>query len=324
MRLLHRFAAAGAAFCLSLGCVSPLADRAAAQEPVQSGGAISTQVSLVSLFATVRDKNKRIVTDLTQNDFQVFQDNEQQKIAFFSKEVTLPITIGLLIDTSGSERYRLPAEQDAASRFLERVMKKGDEAMVISFDLDVDLLSDFTDDKHIIERAINKAQVNAVGGGGVVTPGTIPSNTGGTHFYDAVYLACAEKLGTEAGRKTLIIITDAQDEGSKTRLEEAVEAAQRADTVVHVLWVHEGGYGRYDVAKKLAEETGGRAIEVSNEKKLEQAFDQISEELRSQYQIGYYYPAGRPKDGGFRKIKVDVSNKDYKVLARKGFYAPKE
>ena len=318
MPLLNRFAASVAAFSLAFGFVTP----AVPQEPAQ-GGAISAQVSLVSLFATVRDKNKGIVSNLTQNDFKVYQDNEEQKIAFFSKEVTLPVTLGLLIDTSGSERYRLPAEQDAANRFLERVMKKGDMAMVISFDLDVDLLADFTDDKHIIERAINKAQVNAVGGGGVVTPGTIPSNTGGTHFYDAVYLACAEKLGTEAGRKALIIITDAQDEGSKVRLEEAVEAAQRSDTVVHVLWVHEGGYGRFDVAKKLAEETGGRAIEVSSEKKLEQAFDQISEELRSQYQIGYYYPADKPKDGSFRKIKVDVTNKDYKVLARKGFYAPK-
>jgi len=320
MPFLQRFAAAGAALCLSLVFVTPVAP----QEPVQQGGTISTQVSLVSLFATVRDKNKGIVSNLTQNDFKVYQDNEEEKVAFFSKEVTLPVTLGLLIDTSGSERYRLPAEQDAATRFLERVMKKGDEAMVISFDLDVDLLSDFTDDKHIIQRAINKAQVNAVGGGGVVTPGTIPSHVGGTHFYDAVYLACAEKLGTEAGRKALIIITDAQDEGSKTRLEEAVEAAQRADAVVHILWVHDGPYGRFDVARKLAEETGGRAIDVSNEKKLDQAFDQISEELRSQYQIGYYYPAGKPKDGGFRKLKVEVTNKEYKVLARKGFYAPKE
>ena len=325
MPFFYRIAAATATCALALACLAPAANRLAAQEPVQSGGTISSQVSLVSLFATVRDKNKRIVTDLTQNDFQVLQDNEPQKIAFFSKEVTLPITIGLLIDTSGSEQNRLPAEQDAATRFLERVMKKGDEAMVISFDLDVDLLSDFTDDKHIIERAINKARVNAVGGGGVVTPGTIPSNTGGTHFYDAVYLACAEKLGTEAGRKALVIITDAQDEGSKVRLEEAIEAAQKSDTVVHVLLVHDPGYGwRPDVAKKLSDETGGRTIEVSSEKKLEQAFDQISEELRSQYQIGYYYPAGKPKDGGFRKIKVDATNKDYKVLARRGFYAPKE
>ena len=316
-----RFLAVAASFSLAFGFVAP----AIPQEPAQSQGTISTQVSLVSLFATVRDKSKRIVGDLKQEDFSVFQDNEQQKIAFFSKEVTLPITLGLLIDTSGSEQNRLPAEQDAATRFLERVMKKGDMAMVISFDLDVDLLSDFTDDRHIIERAINKAKVNAVGGGGVVTPGTIPSNNGGTHFYDAVYLACAEKLGTEAGRKALVIITDAEDFGSKVRLEEAIEAAKQADTVVHVLLVHDPGYGwRPDVAKKLSDETGGRTIEVSSEKKLEQAFDQISEELRSQYQIGYYYPPKDKKDGGFRKIKVDTTNKDYKVLARRGFYAPKE
>ncbi|HJZ63314.1 MAG TPA: VWA domain-containing protein [Candidatus Acidoferrum sp.] len=320
MPFFSRLATAVAAFSLGFGLVPS----AVPQEPVQSGGSISTQVALVNLFATVRDKNKRIVTDLTKNDFKIFEDNEEQKVAFFSKEVTMPITLGLLIDTSGSEQYRLPAEQDAAGRFLERVMKKGDEAMVISFDLDVNLLADFTDDRHIIERAINKAQVNAVGGAGVVTPGTIPSTNGGTHFYDAVYLACSEKLGTEAGRKALIIITDAEDQGSKTRLEEAVEAAQRADAVVHILWVHDGPYGRFDVAKKLAEETGGRAIDVSNEKKLEQAFDQISEELRSQYQIGYYYPANKAKDGGFRKIKVDVANRDYRVLARRGFYAPKE
>ena len=322
MPFLKRIAAAVAAFCLTFGFAIPVVPQQ--QEPVQSGSTISTQVSLVSLFATVRDKNKRIISDLKKEDFKVFQDNEEQKIAFFSKEVTLPITIGLLIDTSGSEQNRLPAEQDAATRFLERVMKKGDEAMVISFDLDVNLLADFTDDRHIIERAINKAQVNAVGGAGVVTPGTIPSSNGGTHFYDAVYLACSEKLGTEAGRKALVIITDAQDEGSKVRLEEAIEAAQRADAVVHVLWVHDTFYGRFDVAKKLAEETGGRAIEVSSEKKLEQAFDQISEELRSQYQIGYYYPAGKAKDGSFRRVKVDVAEKDFKVLARRGFYAPKE
>ena len=321
MPFFSRMAAVAAVFSLTLGYVSP----ASPQEPVQSSGSISTQVSLVNLFATVRDKNKRIVPDLKQTDFKVFMDNEEQKIAFFSKEITLPITIGLLIDTSGSEQNRLPAEQDAATRFLERVMKRGDEAMVISFDLDVNLLADFTDDKHIIERAINKAQINAVGGAGVVTPGTIPSTNGGTHFYDAVYLACSEKMGTEAGRKALVIITDADDQGSKLRLQEAIEAAQRADTVVHVLLVHDPGYGwRPDVAKKLSDETGGRTIEVSSEKKLEQAFDQISEELRSQYQIGYYYPANKLKDGGFRKIKVEVAEKDDKVLARRGFYAPKE
>src|SRR5713226_4675107 len=142
------------------------------------GTVIKTQVNLVNLFATVREKNKKIAADLKQEDFRVFEDGQEQKIAFFSKEVTLPVTLGLLIDTSGSEQNRLGAEQEAASRFLGRVMKPGDEAMVISFDLDVDLLSDFTDDRGQIERAINKARIGAVSGG-VVTPGTIPSSSGG-------------------------------------------------------------------------------------------------------------------------------------------------
>jgi len=308
---------------ITLAIAAGLAMPAVPQEPSQ-GPALKANVNLVNLFATVRDKNKRIVPDLKQEDFKIFEDNQEQKIAFFSKEVTLPITLGLLIDTSGSEQNRLGAEQEAASRFLERVMKKGDEAMVISFDLDVDLLADFTDDRAQIERAINKARIGAVSGG-VITPGTIPqgSNTGGTHFYDAVYLACNDKLATEAGRKALIIITDAQDEGSRLRLEEAIESAQRTDTVVHVLLVHDPGYSwRPDVAKKLSDETGGRTIEVSSEKRLNEAFDQISEELRSPYTVGYY-PTNTRKDGYFRKVKVETSNKDYKVLTRKGYYAPK-
>jgi VWFA-related protein len=310
-----------ARLALVLTLAASLAGAAIPQEPAQ-GPALKKTVNLVNLFATIRDKNKRIVGDMKQEDFKVFEDGGEQKIAFFSKEVTMPITLGLLIDTSGSEQNRLGAEQEAASRFLERVMKKGDEAMVISFDLDVDLLADFTDDRAQIERAINKARIGAVSGG-VVTPGTIPSNTGGTHFYDAVYLACNDKLVTEAGRKALVIITDAQDEGSRLRLEEAIEAAQRTDTVVHVLLVHDPGYSwRPDVAKKLSDETGGRTIEVSSEKRLTEAFDQISEELRSQYTLGYY-PTNAAKDGRFRRVKVETANRDYRVLTRKGYYAPK-
>src|SRR6266851_654298 len=223
--------------------------------------------------------------------------------------VKLPLV--LPIDTSGSEQNRLGAEQEAASRFMERVMRKGDEAMVISFDTDVDLLADFTDDRAQVERAIQKARIGAVNTG-VVTPGTIPtrSNAAGTLFYDAVFLACNDKLVTEAGRKALVIITDADDQGSKLRLEQAIEAAQRTDTVIHVLLVHDPGYGfRPDVARKMAEETGGRVIEVSSEKRLQQAFDEISEELRSQYTLGYY-PTNNVRDGNFRKIKIEMNNKD--------------
>jgi VWFA-related protein len=315
-----------AALCVISVAAAAIAMPALPQEPIAQGPTIKTSVNLVNLFVTVRDKNKRIVTDLKQDDFKVAEDNQDQKIAFFSKEVTLPITLGLLMDTSGSEQYMLGAIQDGASSFLNRVMRKGDEAMIMTFDLDVDLLADFTDDRSQLNRAIRKAQINTGGGGGGAggTAGTIPqSGSKGTNFYDALYLACNEKLSTEAGRKAIVVLTDAEDNGSKVRVEEAIEAAQRTDTVVHILLVYDPHYGaNATVARKITDETGGRMIVVNNEKHLQEAFDQISEELRSQYTVGYY-PTNSARDGKFRKIKIDVAGKDLKVLARKGYYAPK-
>jgi len=322
-----RFAKKVLLVCISGGVALGAAISARPQEPSQQQGpVIRTQVNLVNLFVTVRDKSKRIVTDLKKEDFKVLEDSQPQEIAFFSKEVTLPITLAILLDTSGSEQYMLASIQDAGGRFIDRVLRKGDEALVMSFDSDVDLLSDFTDDRGQLDRAIRKARINVPSAGSIGNnPGPVGSRQiTGTALYDAIYLACNEKLNTEAGRKAIVIVTDAQDEGSKIRLEEAIEAAQRTDTVVHILLVadpHFGGNG--GVAHKITDETGGRTISVNSEKHLAEAFDQISEELRSQYTLGYY-PTNSTRDGKFRKIKVDMSNHDLKVLARKGYYAPKE
>ena len=295
-----------------------------AQQPVGGQQPIRVQVSLVNIFATVRDKSRKIIANLEQKDFRIFEDNQEQKLSFFTRDTALPITLGLLIDTSGSETNRLPAEQDAASQFLTRVMRKGDEAMVISFGMDVDLLADFTDDRDKLERAIRRTQINAPIGG-LINPGPLPPSARqirGTAFYDAIYVACREKLSTEAGRKALVIVTDAVDEGSKVKLDEAIEAAQRTDTVIHILLVSEAGYNNPGVAKKISDETGGRMIEVRSEKKLQEAFDQISEELRTQYQLGYY-PTNAERDGKFRKVKIETVPGDMRVLARRGYYAPK-
>jgi len=307
----------------TLGVVVALAAPSRRQEPTAQGPVIKSQVSLVNLFATVRDKNKRIMGELKQEDFKISEDNQDQKIAFFSKEVSMPITLALLMDTSGSEQNMLGAIQDGAMSFLGRVLRKGDEALIMSFDLDVDLLSDFTDDRAQLDRAIRRARINA--GGPMVTPGTIPTRGAiGTDFYDAIYLACGDKLSTEAGRKAIVVLTDAVDNGSKVRVEEAIEAAQRTDTVVHVLLVYDPREGNNaSVAKKIADETGGRMIPVNSEKHLTEAFDQISQELRSQYTLGYY-PTNAARDGKFRKVKVETNDHDLKVLTRKGYYAPKE
>jgi VWFA-related protein len=285
--------------------------------------AIKVGVSLVSLYATVRDNHKAIVPNLEQNNFKIFEDNVEQKVAFFAKERTLPLTMGLLIDTSGSEVEMIGAEQQAAIQFLQRVMQKRDEALVINFDLDVDLLADWTNDVSELNRAIRRARINTGGGGGIGTARPVPTgNQGGTHFYDAVYIASHDKMASEAGRKALIILTDADDQGSQMTLEQAVEAAQRADTVVHVLLIYDrSGYGaNFGAAKKLAEETGGRVIDVHNTSQLLKAFDEISEELRTEYSLGYY-PTNTKLDGTYRKVKVEVTNKDYKALTRKGYYS---
>jgi VWFA-related protein len=319
MRSVRKLLAASITSLLAVAMAEP----ALPQDPQSQGPVIRSQVNLVNLFVTVRDKNKRIVTDLKKEDFKLQEDGQDQQIAFFSKEVTMPITLALLLDTSGSEQFMLGAIQDMGGRFMDRVLRKGDEALVMSFDTDVDLLSDFTDDRGQLDRAVRKTRINAPMSGGM-SPGPVPtSHITGTAFYDAVYLACNEKLSTEAGRKAIVVVTDAQDEGSKVRIEEAIEAAQRTDTVIHILLVADPHFGgNTGAAKKMTDETGGRMIVANSEKHLAEAFDQISEELRSQYTLGYY-PANAAHDGKFRKIKVDMSNHDLRVLARKGYYAPK-
>jgi VWFA-related protein len=290
---------------------------AEAAQPAPAAGQIRVQVNLVSLFATVRDKKtKKIMTTLEQGDFKITEDNTDQTITAFSRESNLPITLGLLIDTSGSEQGTLGAEQQAAIRFLDRVLRKGDLAMVISFDSDADLLSGFTDDRVMLERAIQRARI---AGGSVQGP--LGGDPPGTVFYDAVYLACQDRLAQEAGRKALVILTDAQDNGSRLRVQDAIEAAQRTDTVVHILLVSDG-IANEGVAKKLTDETGGRTIVVRSEKNLVQAFDEISDELRSQYTLGYY-STNTAHDGTFRKLKVESTRKDVDVLSRRGYYAPK-
>jgi len=311
----------------------PLIDRPAAnqgsqtpqqQEPPQSSAPLQVQTTVVNVFTTVRDRHNGIVSDLKKDDFKVFEDGVEQKISYFTKEVDLPLSLALLMDTSGSMQEILNAEKEAASNFVEEVMHKKDEALIMSFDTDVNLLADFSEDPSVLQQAIRRAEINvdATGVGG--TGGTVPSRGGGTNLYDAVYLAAHDELLPEAGRKAIILLTDAEDTGSKLSENDAIESAQRADTVLHFILITDPnateGYGP-GVASKMAHETGGRVISVRNDEGLRKAFDTLAEELRSQYVIGYY-PANTKHDGTFRKIRVDVDRADLKILARKGYYAP--
>ncbi|MDE3109745.1 MAG: VWA domain-containing protein [Acidobacteriota bacterium] len=289
----------------------------------QASRPLQVRTNVVNVFATVRDHHNMIMTDLDKSDFKVFEDGVEQKVAYFDKEMNLPLTLAMLMDTSGSMSNILIAEQDAASRFVHEVIRKRDEALVMSFDLDVNLLADFTEDPGVLEEAIRRTRINAAGP--VITAGTVPQKgVIGTDLYDAIYLACNDELASQSGRKATIVLTDAEDNGSKETLDEAIEAAQKADTVIHVILITDpseaAGYGP-GVAHDMAEQTGGRVIRVHNDSSLEKAFDVISEELRSQYVIGYY-PTNTRRDGTYRKIKVEVDRPGAKILARNGYFAP--
>lgn len=289
-----------------------------------NGGTLTVETKLVSVFVTVRDKHNAVITNLTKDDFKVLEDGTEQKITYFGKESDMPITLALLMDTSGSMYNILDAEKDTASNFVHQIMRKKDEAVVISFDTDVNLLADFTEDPGELSHAIQRAQINVNATGIGRTGGTVPSRGGGTNLYDAVYLACHDELASEAGRKALILLTDAEDTGSKMSIDEAVESAQRGDAVIHVMLISDPGasmgYGS-GVANTMARDTGGRVIDVHNDKTLQKAFEVIGEELRSQYVLGYY-PTNPARDGTFRKIKVETTQPDTKILARRGYYAP--
>jgi len=310
----------------------PPPSKAAPQQEVEhSDQTIKVNVNLVNVYFSVRDK-AGFVTGLTKDECQLAEDKNPQTLKNLTQEKNLPLTIGILLDTSGSQMNVLPLEQDSGSRFLKEVLTPKDEAFLISFDVNVDLLADFTSSPNELRRAINKASINtASSSAGVpgIGGGPFPvGNPRGTLLYDAVYLAAHDKLNTQTGRKILVILTDGDDQGSQETLKGAIEAAQKANTIVYPILIADRNFyasqgaiytGSRDMTE-LAEQTGGRVINVGNSgRKLEDAFNQIQDELRTQY-LASYTPTNKVADGKFRKIEIDCG-KGLKVQARKGYYA---
>ncbi len=302
----------------------PPASSAAPESLDENTQTLKVNVNLVNLYFSVRDKGGYI-TNLHKSDCSIEEDKVPQKIKNFTQEKNLPLTIGILLDTSGSQQNVLPLEQEAGTRFLKEVLTPKDEAFLISFDINVDLLADYTNNVGEIRRAINKASINTGAGTGSVTGNGAAR---GTLLYDAVYLAAHDKLRSEAGRKILVLLTDGGDQGSQETLKTAVEAAQKANAIIYVILIADRGfYGGFGMGysgdgdmRRLATETGGRVIDVGNNgRKLEDAFDQIQDELRTQYLVSYT-PTNLKADGTFRKLNIACA-KDQKVQARKGYYA---
>jgi len=345
---------------------------AAGGVPQAQGKPIQVQANLVNVLATVKDKHGKIVANLTKDEFTVTEDGKPQTITYFVADTDVPLTLGLLIDTSLSQRRVLGQERDASQKFLDDMLRADkDKAFVIHFDYEVELLQDLTASKEKLEKALEQIEspqfAQTRGGGGSPDPDDPdPPQTGrhhaggGTLLYDSVYLASNELMKKQQGRKAVVVLTDGVDRGSKVSLEEAIDAAQRADTMVYTIYYadeeqpndyHHGGWGHVGmggggmggpggqwpgggrqtreprpdgkkVLQRLSSATGGEMFQASKKETVDQIYARIAEELRNQYSIGYV-PDHSTTGGGFHKIAVTTKDKDLVVQTREGYYAEK-
>jgi VWFA-related protein len=284
----------------------------------QEQDTLKVTVDLVNVPFSVTDRHGRFVAGLTAKDFLVEEDGRRQEIRNFARENELPLTVAMLVDTSPSVRPVFEEEKETAKAFFESIMRPKDLALVIGFDRSVTLVQDYTDNVRLLKRAINELEIG-----------------GGTSVYDAVYLACKEKLSREAGRKAIILISDGEDTTSKVKFNEALVAALQSDTIIYAISNsirggfpyprrNRGSFGGGDIGtlRRLSSETGGATFVVSNQNTFGKIFDQIAQELRSQYSLGYS-STNTTRDGKFRQIKIIPRDSSYTVRARKGYYAAK-
>ncbi len=271
---------------------------------------IKTEVALVNVVFSVADHANRAVAGLKASDFIVLEDKRPQKIEYFStldRSTPVPLTIALLIDTSGSVKNKLDFEKSTAAEFFRSVLRKSkDLGLIIQFDSEVNLVQDYTDDNDRLIRALDSLQAG-----------------NSTALYDAIYLAVEEKLKTETGRRVVVVITDGEDTSSKLRKEAAIESAQKSDVLIYGIGVR-GEFGtNFGVLKKFSEETGGLFFSPrARLSDIQEAFRAIDEDLQAQYSLAY--SSTNPKrDGTFRTIEIRPKIGGIRVRARKGYYAPK-
>jgi Ca-activated chloride channel family protein len=305
--------------CLLLMVVSR-ADRPiqAAPSSSQLPSGVSDQtyrvnVDLVNVLCSVFDKTTNtFVTTLSRDDFDVYEDGQKQAIKNFASETNLPLTLAMLVDTSNSVAPKLRFIQETATSFFQSILRNNDRAMLVEFDTSVTLLQDFTGDPNKMAKQIRQLRA-----------------AGSTALYDAIYSTCDQKLIRETGRKAIIIISDGQDNVSKASMRESVEMALRAESTIFPISVNKGGmFGTGDDTKKgddilqeMAHQTGGKTFSPFKVEELDNSFRQINQELRSQYNIGYF-STNPARDGGYRKIEIKVREKNLRLNYRKGYYAP--
>ena len=316
-------AAFSVALCLPVMASAVASPQQRADEP--TGRSIKATSVAVDVYAIVEGRDGRLIRGLSRDDFELTDDATPQKITNFSQDTNAALSLGIAIDTSVSQGRLLNTEQQAAKMFLGSVLQSADRAFVMNFDVDVKLLSDFTNAPPELARAIDSAEINQTGRS--VLPEEAPRPKGGTHLYDAVYLASNELMKERVGRKVLVLVTDGEDQGSKINLQKSIESAERADVIVYSIVVSDPEFyslmgGRYrgdSNVRKLDLETGGRTIRLKSVAEIESAFDQIARELRAQYLLGYF-PSNLRHDGSFRRIRVSVRRHNCRVRTRTGYY----
>jgi len=311
------------AFC-SLVSISAAAPRQQAPNGIPGQSIKATSVA-VNVYVIAEGRHGRLIRDLNKDDFELSEDATPQKIGFFSRETNVVLSLGVAMDTSVSQGRLLGVQQEAAKTFLRSVLRGGDQAFVMSFDTDVKLLRDFTNVSSELARAIDSAEINETGRSILREDAASPA--GGTRLYDAVFLASDELMKARFGRKVLVLVTDGEDQGSKTNLQKSIESAQSAGVIVYSIVVSDpefyslmgGTYHGDTSVRKLARETGGRTIRAKSIEQLGPAFEQIARELRSQYLL-VYSPSKPRHDRSFRRIQVKVRGHNYLVRTRSGYY----
>jgi len=278
----------------------------------ESQTTIRAEVALVNLVFTAVDRNGRPMRGLKPEDFLVFENKQSQKIEYFSdlsKGSDVPLTIALLIDTSGSVKDKLGYEKTTAAEFFTEILRPNkDLALIIQFDSDVNLVQDFTQKQSDLLNALNSLRAG-----------------NSTALYDAVYLAAEEKLRDETGRKVMVVITDGEDTSSKMRKEEAIEAAQKSDVLIYGIGVKSDAFpSNFGVLKKFADETGGAFFSPHSKLgEIQSAFRAIGEDIQGQYSLAYS-STNKKKDGTFRAIDLRCKVGGVRIRVRRGYYAPKE
>lgn len=308
---------------------------------------IKIDTEIVNVLFTAQDKKRRLLTNLKEQDVKIFEDGQAQEVTAFYRQIDLPLSLAILIDTSASQERTLPEEKTAAKSFIEAVIRPAkDEVAVISFTGEATLEQGMTSNIARLQRAVDRVEFvppsGYLGGGVVANGGVIPGTPpisgrnqmtqGSTAIWDAIWITSEEVLGTspDKTRRAIILLSDGVNTYGVKNLEDAVEAAQRSEAVIYAIGIGDNFYDGVNegALNKISERTGGRAFFPRDEMELRQAFKLIQEEMRSQYLIAYA-PSNQKRDGSYRKIEIQLTNpevakQNITLTHRQGYFSKKE